>query len=133
MPKAKTTTKGRSASGTDQFAGARIRQARVMAQMSQTELGAKLGVSFQQVQKYEKGVNRISGSRLVQIAEILGKPMTWFYDEPSTVAARKEDEIVTKFLSSASGLDLARNFLSITQRARNQLVELSEILPKQAA
>src|SRR5690348_17312488 len=63
---------------TDVLVGQRVRMARLMASMSQTELGENIGITFQQVQKYEKGGNRISSSRLAQISEVLGKPVSWF-------------------------------------------------------
>ncbi len=60
--------------------GARLRQARVAAGFTQTELGIQLGISFQQVQKYEKGRNRIGGGRLYKIARVLGVKITYFFD-----------------------------------------------------
>ena len=61
--------------------GARLRQARVAAGFTQTELGVQLGISFQQVQKYEKGRNRIGGGRLYKIARVLGVKITYFFDD----------------------------------------------------
>lgn len=60
--------------------GKRLRQARVAAGLNQTELGVRLGISFQQIQKYEKGRNRIGGGRLYKMARILGVKITYFYD-----------------------------------------------------
>ena len=60
--------------------GNRVRQARVAAGLTQTELGIHLGISFQQIQKYEKGRNRIGGGRLYRIARILGVKITYFFD-----------------------------------------------------
>ena len=60
--------------------GARMKQARVAAGLSQTELGTHLGISFQQVQKYEKGKNRVGGGRLYKIARVLGVKITYFFD-----------------------------------------------------
>ena len=60
--------------------GRRLRQARVAAGLTQTELGVRLGISFQQIQKYEKGRNRIGGGRLYKMARILGVKITYFYD-----------------------------------------------------
>ncbi len=60
--------------------GARLRQARAAAGLTQTELGAGLGISFQQIQKYEKGRNRIGGGRLYKIARVLGVKITYFFD-----------------------------------------------------
>ncbi len=66
--------------GIDVEIGARLRQARVAAGFTQTELGIQLGISFQQVQKYEKGRNRIGGGRLYKIARVLGVKITYFFD-----------------------------------------------------
>ena len=60
--------------------GKRLRQARVAAGLTQTELGVQLGISFQQIQKYEKGRNRIGGGRLYRIARMLGVKITYFFD-----------------------------------------------------
>ena len=60
--------------------GKRLRQARVAAGLTQTELGVQLGISFQQIQKYEKGRNRIGGGRLYKIARLLGVKITYFFD-----------------------------------------------------
>lgn len=61
--------------------GRRLRQARVAAGLTQTELGIHLGISFQQIQKYEKGRNRIGGGRLYKIARALGVKITYFFDD----------------------------------------------------
>ena len=60
--------------------GKRLKQARIAAGLSQTEIGVQLGISFQQIQKYEKGRNRIGGGRLYKMARILGVKITYFYD-----------------------------------------------------
>lgn len=65
-------SRGRSSNGIDVLLGGRIRELRIAAGLSQTELGQKVGVSFQQVQKYERGANRVSASTLVQLAFALG-------------------------------------------------------------
>ncbi|MEC9266823.1 helix-turn-helix domain-containing protein [Pacificispira sp.] len=65
---------------TDVYVGRRVREARVAKGMSQTDLGDKLGVSFQQVQKYEKGTNRIGASRLLQTSMALSVPVEYFFD-----------------------------------------------------
>lgn len=65
---------------TDVYVGRRVREARVAKGMSQTDLGDQLGVSFQQVQKYEKGTNRIGASRLLQTAVALSVPVEYFFD-----------------------------------------------------
>ena len=84
----------RSATSVDKYVGLRVRAARLAQDMSQEALADALGITFQQVQKYEKGVNRVAISRLVQVAEVLGKPVTWFtpasnLDEADTEAAEQ--------------------------------------------
>ncbi len=64
----------------DVYVGARLRMRRAMLGMSQSKLGSILGVTFQQIQKYEKGVNRISASRLKQAASVFDVDIDWFYD-----------------------------------------------------
>src|SRR6201986_2744433 len=79
--------KQRSAGKPDIELGKRIRLRRVEQKISQAELGEQLGVSFQQVQKYEKGVNRVGAARLQQIATALDVPVTFFYDGASKARA----------------------------------------------
>jgi len=71
--------------------GQRIRVERLARRMSQTELAEKIGVSFQQVQKYEKGANRVGAGRLTRIAEVLGIPARAFFDTTASVRAQDED------------------------------------------
>ena len=78
--------KQRSAGKPDIEMGKRIRLRRVEQKISQAEFGEKLGVSFQQVQKYEKGVNRVGAARLQQIATALNVPVTFFYDSDGKIA-----------------------------------------------
>lgn len=65
----------------DRLVGMRVREARRSVKLTQTELGEKIGITFQQVQKYEKGSNRISASTLHQIAASLDRPLAWFFDQ----------------------------------------------------
>jgi transcriptional regulator with XRE-family HTH domain len=73
---------------TDKHVGARVRMRRMMLSMSQEKLGDALGLTFQQVQKYEKGANRIGASRLQQIAHILQVPVSFFFDGRRTRSSR---------------------------------------------
>ncbi|MGA7117310.1 MAG: helix-turn-helix transcriptional regulator, partial [Hyphomicrobium sp.] len=70
----------RRANPIDKHVGERVRMRRMLLGMSQERLGEKLGLTFQQVQKYEKGVNRIGASRLFDLAQVLGVPIQYFYD-----------------------------------------------------
>jgi transcriptional regulator with XRE-family HTH domain len=96
----------------DKFVGNRVRTARVLANMSQEKLGDALGITFQQVQKYEKGVNRIGSSRMQQIATILEKPVSWFFDEQNA-DKRQETDLIGQMLVLPGGKKLAESFLAI--------------------
>src|SRR6266849_8117471 len=99
---------------TDKYVGARVRMRRMMLGMSQTNLGEKLGLTFQQVQKYEKGTNRIGASRLQHISQILKVPVAFFFEGVSGPGKQNEDgsskapvtDYVSDFLSSSDGLAL---------------------------
>jgi transcriptional regulator with XRE-family HTH domain len=82
MAPAKTirNVKARRTTPVDHHVGARTREARLELDMSQTDLAHACGITFQQIQKYENGANRVSASRLWQFAAILGKPVDWFFD-----------------------------------------------------
>lgn len=87
----------RSVGRFDQDLGEKIRTRRLHADMSQEQLASKLGVSFQQIQKYEKGVNRISAARLVEIAKALGESIAFFQDDAPDVsrAGRKLQALIS--------------------------------------
>jgi transcriptional regulator with XRE-family HTH domain len=120
----KPTLDPRSAGNVDIEMGRRIRLRRVEIGLSQSELGEKLGVSFQQVQKYEKGVNRVGASRLQQIAEALGVDLTFFY-EGNSKAEREVDSLL--FLDSSFSLRLLRAYTAVENQAvQRQFVSLIE-------
>ena len=103
--------------------GKRIRLRRVEQHISQTELGDKLGVSFQQVQKYEKGVNRVGAARLQQIATALDVPITFFYSGDGK--AREVESLL--FIDSSFSLRLLRAYSKIKDQAvQRQFVSLIE-------
>ena len=94
----------------DAYIGARVRMRRLMLNMSQEVLSGKLGVTFQQVQKYEKGLNRISASRLFELAQALRVPVGYFYD------GMQDNPPVSppmEFMSSGAGVELNQAFLRI--------------------
>ena len=119
---------------TDQHVGARVRMRRLQLGMSQTALGNALGLTFQQVQKYEKGANRIGASRLQQIANTLQVPVSYFFENaPGTSGKPKiadaSLDYTTKFMASADGLALCKAFMSIKDSAlRRRIVALVEQL-----
>jgi transcriptional regulator with XRE-family HTH domain len=111
--------KDRRPNPVDVYVGNRIRLGRKILSVTQEKLAENLGVTFQQVQKYERGLNRISASRLHQTAQILDVPVTFFFPEveaadPATRADAGEDgSEVMSFLSSPEGLELNRAFSQI--------------------
>lgn len=109
----------------DRHVGARIRLRRNMLGISQEKLAEGLGLSFQQVQKYEKGANRVGASRLQHIAAILNTPISFFFEEgPNTSASASEhlDDMPTMLLTSKDCLALARAFVSIKDKTVQQKV-----------
>ena len=113
----------------DREVGQRIRAQRLICNMSQEELGDKLGITFQQVQKYEKGTNRVAAGRLIRISEILGVPVGFFLENPAHADARDGDGVTgaLSFLKTAGAVRLLRAYASIeTAGVRQSLVELAE-------
>jgi transcriptional regulator with XRE-family HTH domain len=84
MKKAKRKISPRSAGAVDRYIGARMRKQRLALEMSQAQLGKKLGVSFQQIQKYERGQNRVSAARLFEICKALNVPLSSMFERGPT-------------------------------------------------
>ena len=124
----------KSPNATDRHVGARVRMRRMMLSMSQEKLGDALGLTFQQVQKYEKGTNRIGASRLQHIAQILQVPVSFFFEGAPPPPGREtgfEDApspaYVTDFLATSDGLTLVKAFMRIpNSKLRRRIVELVE-------
>ena len=118
----------------DKHVGSRVRMRRIMLGMSQEKLGEALGLTFQQVQKYEKGTNRIGASRVQQIGDVLQVPVSFFFEGgPTTsVAADGLNEApspayVSDFLATSEGLALIRAFTRIEDaKLRRSIVDLVE-------
>src|SRR3977135_1242051 len=98
---------------TDKHVGSRVRMRRLMLDMSQTDVADALGLTFQQVQKYEKGTNRIGASRLQHLTEILGVPISFFFEGAPTVPGTAVGKgvvpspaYVSDFLATSEGLAL---------------------------
>jgi transcriptional regulator with XRE-family HTH domain len=119
----------------DRHVGSRLRMRRVLMGMSQEKLGEHLGVTFQQVQKYEKGMNRMGASRLQNASRALEVPVEFFFRdapqfEPGQVAAQSaansaDGNFVADFLSSNEGIELNQAFVRIKDRKlRRRIVEL---------
>lgn len=123
----------RSPNAIDKQIGARLRMRRLTLDVSQQKLAADLGVSFQQLQKYEKGINRIGAGRLKQLAEILQVPITFFYEDFPALRRGKPalPPSISDFLGSGDGLALAQAFASIRDaRQRRCLVILAEAMAR---
>lgn len=119
----------------DVHVGSRVRLQRMLRGISQERLGEQLGLTFQQIQKYEKGVNRIGASRLFDLANVLGVPVQFFYDEAPLnesrtaqlhgMAERPGDAYVFEFLNTREGLELNRAFARITDpKMRRAVLDL---------
>ena len=112
---------------TDTHVGARVRMGRLMLGISQTDLAEAVGVTFQQVQKYEKGKNRISASRLQQMSQVLEVPIHFFFD--GLPSHSSQSSYVSNFLSTSDGLSLVTFFMQITDPTlRRRLVHLVEAI-----
>jgi transcriptional regulator with XRE-family HTH domain len=108
--------------------GERIRSRRIQIGMSQVQLGQALGVTFQQVQKYEKGANRVSGGRLLKIAEALECDVTNFFEGLRGDAPRTAP-LFSKFLSTKEGVALVEAMVKIkTQELRRAVIDIAEKL-----
>ena len=115
----------------DKHVGSRVKMRRLMLGMSQEKLGDALGLTFQQVQKYEKGTNRMGSSRLQQIANILKVPVTFFFEAvPGLLkldGKAPSSNYVSDFLASSDGLSLIKVFMKIKNpKARRSIVTLVE-------
>lgn len=117
----------------DRHVGSRVRMQRILMKMSQEKLGEALGLTFQQVQKYEKGTNRIGASRLQQISKTLNVPPSFFFEgAPSSgpgatagFAEESSSQYVVDFLSTAEGLHLNRAFARIKDpKVRKRVLDL---------
>lgn len=119
----------------DGHVGNRVRLRRMLVGMSQEKLGELLGLTFQQVQKYEKGVNRIGAGRLFHIAKILNVPIDYFYEDvtdANSMPGFAEDQAnppVMEFLSTGDGLQLNLAFMRIKEaRVRKRVLDLVKSL-----
>lgn len=126
-------------SSVDAHVGSRVRLRRMLIGMSQEKLGELLGLTFQQVQKYEKGANRIGASRLYDISSILNVPVQYFFEElPNAsgvhvngrgLSEPDREPFVMDFVSSTEGLQLIRSYTKVTDpRVRKRILELVKSL-----
>ena len=126
----------------DKYVGGRVRMRRKMLGMSQEKLGDGLGLTFQQVQKYEKGTNRIGASRLQHISQLLQVPVPFFFEgaprlpgESTGIGPAPSPAYVFNFLATTDGLALTKAFMQIKQTSmRRRIVNLvQEIAGAKAA
>jgi transcriptional regulator with XRE-family HTH domain len=118
----------------DKHVGTRVKMRRKMLGMSQTKLGDGLGITFQQVQKYENGANRIGASRLQHISDILQVPVPFFFEgapdlpgQPTGFGGAPSPAYVSEFLATNDGLTLTKAFMRISeQKLRRRIVNLVE-------
>ena len=117
----------------DKHVGSRVRMRRMMLSMSQEKLGDALGLTFQQVQKYEKGTNRIGASRLQQISNILQVPVSFFFEGAPPLPGERHSGLgeapspayISDFLATSDGLSLTKAFMRIkNSKMRRRIVDL---------
>lgn len=125
-----TTEPPKSPRQLDVELGARIKARRKALRMSQTKLGEGLGISFQQLQKYEKGTNRVSASRLAELAAVLQVPVSHFFgDDAQSQVGLTDDNAIEAFLEDADGKRLVAAFSRIKNKtARRRMVRLVQSL-----
>lgn len=130
----------------DKHVGARLRLRRTLKKISQEKLGAAVGLTFQQIQKYERGANRIGCSRLYKLAEILDVPISFFFDDMSEelcspLSSNKSVDCVNKTVCTGVGVDpmkrretleLIKSYYSVSSsRVRYRIFELAKTLAKE--
>jgi transcriptional regulator with XRE-family HTH domain len=116
----------------DIHVGGRVRLRRMMLSMSQEKLGEQLGITFQQIQKYEKGTNRIGASRLQHIARVLTVPVSFFFEDAPGAPAQaggmaepKSASYIVDFLSSSEGIQLNKAFVRVKDaKLRRRIIDL---------
>jgi transcriptional regulator with XRE-family HTH domain len=125
--------KAKSTNAIDGYVGERVRLRRKSLGMSQASLAEALGITFQQIQKYEKGINRIGASRLLRMAEIFGVPVGYFFENGLAAGGdeslRPETDAVALFMASKEGLALGKAFIAIEDpNVRQKLLALTRSL-----
>ena len=129
------TANPRGPNAVDRHVGSRIRLRRQLLNLSQEKLGEELGVTFQQVQKYERGTNRVGAGRLWNLAKVLDVPVSFFYDGVAETVGQPgfsegdQTPIVDDFIQSADGVALAQAFARIKDsKVRRRILELVRTL-----
>jgi transcriptional regulator with XRE-family HTH domain len=115
----------------DVHVGQKLRQRRWLIGMTQQTLAEKVGIKFQQIQKYETGANRVSASRLWDIAEVLEVPTSYFFDGMVGAEERHLDDekkAPADLLNDKEAMDLVRSYYAIPENQRRRLFELARVL-----
>ncbi len=114
----------------DIHVGQRIRQRRWLVGMTQQALASKVGIKFQQIQKYETGANRVSASRIWEISKVLDVPVTYFFDDFSEGSDEKNDDhgLPSDALKSKEVVHLLRAYLNLPDNKRRNLLDLARNL-----
>ncbi len=140
--KTKGAVTDRSAVAVDLHVGCRVRMRRRFLGLSQQSLAAELGLTFQQVQKYERGANRISASKLYEIARVLGVPVSFFFEglpdpaAPAETVSRSQsrEQSIADFMRSSDGAELADAFSRLSRgRLRRHVVDFVRALAEDEA
>jgi transcriptional regulator with XRE-family HTH domain len=123
----------RAANAVDAHVGARIRVRRQVLKMSQDNLGEALGVTFQQVQKYERGTNRVGASRVWKLSQVLSVPISFFFEglEDGLFAddeATPETESVIAFINSSDGVSFAKALARLPLIKRRSLLGMARVM-----
>ena len=118
----------------DVHVGKRIRHRRWMVGMTQQQLAEKVGIKFQQIQKYETGMNRVSASRLWDIGHALGVDVSFFFEgmDSEAIAAGDTSGMPSDILSDREALDLLRSYYAIPENQRRRLFDLARVLSEAA-
>lgn len=112
----------------DLHLGRRLRRRRRLLGMTQQQLAMRVGIRFQQIQKYECGANRISAARIWQLAEALESPVSYFYDGLTEALERKETAATPEMFSRKETLDLIQAYYQLGERPRRRLLDLAKSL-----
>ena len=110
----------------DIHVGKRVRQRRWMIGMTQQQLAERVGIKFQQIQKYETGANRVSASRLWDIARVVDVPVSFFFE--GLHARADMAEVAGDMMADKEALELVRSYYAIPENQRRQLFELARVL-----
>lgn len=113
----------------DTHVGKRIRQRRWLVGMTQQQLAEKVGIKFQQIQKYETGANRVSASRLWDIADALDVQVSYFFEGLATEGdGDAQGSVPADLMADKEALDLVRSYYAIPENQRRRLFELARVL-----